>query len=318
MKSNWKALCAICFAVLLLASCRKETNKVNTTANSSASQHNQDVSNTKTESDNVNTDVNNALTGTSGFGKNGSTEGINICGATIDSSHQHDQIPYIVITFDGQTVCSSPRRIRSGTIKVELISGAHWHDAGATLRITHTNYKVQFPDLDNHYVTFNGTKYLTDVTGYNVVSWYFSGALTAQLRERSYDMTVTFENGETAQWHTARLTTWDVTQYTHIVATVNGDTTIGGKTIDSWGITRYGTNFQTEMVQPWKSGTDCGWWRPTQGKYTSTTDDFTVTATFGTDANGNAQSSGCPNNYRLDWTLNNANHDNGYAVLSYW
>ncbi len=300
---------------LIVSSCKKADNDtVNRTADPNAKQHNEDVSNTKSESDNLNTDVNNALSNISGFGKTDKAEALSICGASIDSTHQNDPIPYITITFDGTTNCNN--RIRAGVVKVELIAGAKWSDVGAKLRITHTNYKVTFPSLNNHFVTFNGTKYLTDVNGIDWVGIYF-GTKTALLRERCYDMNVTFENGQTSLWKSARTSEWGIKNFTEIYATVNGDTTINGKIIDSWGITRFGTNFITEMVQPWKSGTTCGWWRLTQGKYTSTTDNFNITATFGTDNNGNQVSSGCAYGFKLDWTLNNPS-SSGNAVLAYF
>jgi hypothetical protein len=138
----------------------------------------------------------------------------------------------------------------------------------------------------------------------------------AKIRERSDDMTVTFENGQTAFWNFARLTTWQVTNYSNLTATVNGDSTNGTKKIDSWGITRFGTPFTTQMITPWKSGTVCGWWRPTQGKYISTTDNFSVTATFGTNNLGDPQT-GCPNYFKLNWTLF-ASSDSGQAVIPYY
>jgi hypothetical protein len=315
MKNGNKFLAVVCITLVLFAGCSKLTNKWGT-PDPNAKQHNEDVSNIKSESDNINTDVNNALTNVSGFGKTGSVQAFSICGATIDSSHQYDATPYIVITFDGTTVCPNPNRIRSGQIKVELIAGNKWTDAGAQLRVTHTNYKVQFPDLGNHYLVFNGTKYLTNVNGINWITLYL-GTSSASLRERSYDMQVTFENGETANWETARLSTWSIKNYTNIYATVNGDTTINGKTIDSWGTTRFGTHFTTEMIQPWQSGTVCGWWRPTQGKYTSTTDNFSITATFGVNTSGNQISSGCAYGFKLEWTLTSTNNS-GQAVISYF
>jgi hypothetical protein len=316
MKTNATITALVLSTLLFLASCGGNKRLGEISADPNAKQHNEDVSNIKSEDDNVNTDVNNALTNISGFGKNAGTEALSICGASIDSSHRYDATPYITITFDGQTVCPNPSRIRSGTIKVELIAGAHWTDAGAKLRVTHTNYKVTFPTLNNHYLTFNGTKYLTNVNGINWITIYL-GTSTATLRERSDDMQVTFENGQTATWKSARLSTWGITNYTDIYAIVNGDTTINGKTIDSWGTTRFGTNFTTEMIQPWKSGTSCGWWRPTQGEYTSVTDNFTVTATFGVDHNGTQVSSGCAYGFKLDWTILSTN-TRGDVVLQYF
>jgi hypothetical protein len=297
-----------------VSSCKKaDTNNVNRTADPNAKQHNEDVSNTKTESDNINTDINQALANISGFGKTDETNGYALCGASIDSSGQHGTIPTVIFTFDSSTVCNN--RVRSGQVKVELIAGTKWSDAGAKLKITHTNYKVKFVLLNNHFVTFNGTKYLTDVNG---VDWWgiYSGTKTALVRERCYDMTVTFENGQTSLWKTARTSEWGMNTG-QLYAIANGDTTINGKTIDSWGVTRFGTNFVTEMVQPWKSGVTCGWWNPTQGKYTSTTDNFSVTATFGTDKNGNPVTSGCPYGFKLEWTIGNPS-SSGNAVLAYF
>jgi hypothetical protein len=250
MKYNQLMLASMMAFALIFTSCTKVKNN-NTIADSNASQHNQDVNNTKSESDNVNTDVNNVMANMPAFGKTGSTQAaISICGATIDSSHANGAHPYIIINFDGTTVCAD--RIRSGSIQVQLISGAHWSTAGAQVLLTYTNYKVVFPSLNNHYLTFNGTKYLTDVSGINWLNLYLNGgSLTATMRERTYNMTVTFENGYTSSWNCARLTTWSVSNYVTFTATVNADTVMNGKNIDSWGLTRYGTHFTTEMTQPW-------------------------------------------------------------------
>jgi hypothetical protein len=302
------------FALMIAASCGKRKNNVIVDPN--AKQHNDDVSNLKSESDNVNSDINQVLNGVSGFGKNGGIEAVSICGASIDSSQQYAATPTLYVNFDGTTICTNPTRIRSGQIKVELISGAKWTDAGAVLRVTHIDYKVKFPTLNNHFVTFNGTKFLTNVNGINWVSIYL-GSSTAKIRERSYNMQVTFENGRTSSWNVARLSEWGIQNLNQVYAIVNADTTIGGKRIDSWGLTRFGTNFSTEMIQAWKSGTACGWWKPTQGKYTSTTDDFRITTTFGVDQNGNQMSSGCAYGVKLDWLVT-ANGKTGDAVFQYF
>lgn len=315
MKHNWKVLGAIMAFTLIFTSCSKL--KTNSSANPNAQQHNEDITNIKSESDNVNTDVNTIMSQMHAFGKNSSVQAFSICGATIDSTHASGSQPYIVINFDSTTVCPNPSRIRSGSIKVQLISGAHWSSAGAVAELTYTNYKVTYPSLNNHSLTFNGIKHLTDVSGIDWVNYYFTGGVTATLRERTYNMTVSFDNSsQTSSWNSARLTTWVVSGYTTITATVNGDTTIGGKTIDSWGQTRYGTNFTTQMIQPWVSGTTCGWWSPTQGNYTSVTDSFTVTALLGVNSSGNQVSSGCAYGFKLNWTL--ANNYSGQAILQYW
>lgn len=316
MKSIKTTMAIVGTMVLLLSSCIKP--KTLTPADPNAKQHNEDVSNTKSESDNVNNDINSILKDVQGFGKTDGVQAFSVCGASVDTTHQYDPIPTVTITFDGVTACGNPSRKRSGQIKVELIQGNKWSDAGAVLRVTHINYKVIFVTLSNHYLVFNGTKYLTNVDGFDWVGYYFSGALTSHIRERSNDMTVTFENGQTESWNSARISTWAITNYTQITATVNGDSISNGKIIDSWGTTRFGTHFTTEMITPWKSGTTCGWWRPTQGKYTSTTDNFSITATFGVDQNGNQVNSGCgAYGIKLEWDYN-AGNITGNTVIAYF
>ncbi|OJV25486.1 MAG: hypothetical protein BGO32_00235 [Bacteroidetes bacterium 37-13] len=308
---------AIALTVAIVSSCSK-LGTPNSKADPNSQQHNQDLNNTRSESDNLNTDIINVLKDVRGFGKTDETDVISICGATIDTSQQYASTPTVVINFDGTTVCGDPGRKRAGQVKIELIEGNKWTDAGAKLRITHTNYKVTFINLNSHYVTFNGVKYLTNLDGIDYIALYLSGGnLTARFRERSQNMNVTFENGQTDSWNFARLSTWQITNYTTITATVNGDSISGNKTIDSWGTTRFGTAFTTEVITPWKSGTACGWWKPTQGKYTSTTDDFTITATCGVDRNGN-QASGCGGyGYKIEWDYKNGTAK-GDAVIQYF
>jgi len=308
MKNIMKLLPVVVFAVLVTTSCKKATTN---TANANASQHNQDVQNTKSESDNSNTDINTAVTGTSGFGKNSANEAISICGASIDSSHISASPPYLVINYDGSTPCNS--RIRSGQVKVALVAGTHWTDVNAQLLITYTNYKVTFVNLGNAYITFNGTKLLTDVNGIGL--GFFLGT-PASIRERTYGMTVTFENGTTSSWNDARLSSWTYSGGA-LSATVNGDTTIAGQTVDSWGQTRYGTNFTTVMNSPWQSNSACGWWAPTSGQYTSTTDNFSITATLGLNASVGVVSSGCASNFKLAWSVVSPS-SSGSVLLSYY
>jgi len=305
-------------ATLMLSSCIKK--KDNDTNTDPARQHNEDVNNTKSESDNVNTDINNVLKDAPGFNKKEGTAAYNICGGTVDDSHQYDATPTLYINFDGSTACGSPARKRGGQIKLELVQGARWSDAGAVLRVTHINYKVTFVNLDNHYLVFNGIKYLTNMTQVNWGTYALTGNASLQVKERSYDMMVTFENGATESWNCARLTTVDITAYSTIQVTVNADTVMNGKNIDSWGMTRFNTNFVTEMITPWKSGTTCGWWRPTQGKYTSTTDKFTVTATAGVNQQGVPVTTGCgAYGYFLEWQYNDGtNTASGDLVINYF
>lgn len=306
-------LIAAVLCITILHSCIKDNN---TSADPNAKQHNEDSNNIKSESDASNNEINTYIQGISAFGKNGQALATDICGASYDTSLLHSAIPTLFINFDGTTICPNPNRKRSGQVKVELISGTHWSDVGAQLRITYINYKVTFVDLSNHFITFNGVKYLTDVNGIDWIGVYL-GTKTILLRERCNDMTVTFENGQTSQWLSARTSEWGYKSSSgEIYVTVNGDTTIAGKVIDSWGITRFGTAFKTEMIQPWKSNTTCGWWRPIQGIYESTTDNFTVKGTFGVNNSGTQVTSGCAYGFKLEWSLSSG--ANGDIILRYW
>lgn len=308
-------LASLVIVFFVLHSCVKDNNN-NTVADPNAKQHNEDVSNVKSESDASNNEINSYIQGVSAFGKNTQTMATDICGATYDTTHLHDVIPTLYINFDGTTICPGPNRKRSGQVKVELISGTHWSDVGAQLRLTYTNYKVTFVDLSNHFITFNGVKVLTDVNGIDWIGVYL-GTKTILVRERCNSMTVTFENGQTSEWLSARLSEWGFHLATsEIYATVNGDTTVGGKVLDSWGTTRFGTPFTTEMITPWKSNTTCGWWRPTQGTYKSETTNFTITATFGVNNSGTPVTSGCAYGFKLDWTITGGT--SGNAVIGYW
>ncbi|HLP49288.1 MAG TPA: hypothetical protein VK154_00235 [Chitinophagales bacterium] len=311
MSKNIRLLTLVACCVIALAACTKPKNT--SKADPDAQQHNSDVSNTKSESDNLNTDINSILNEVRG--KTDGIQALSICGATIDSSQQNAAIPTIIVNFDGTSACGSPARIRQGQIKIELINGTRWSDQGAKLRVTHNDYKVTFVELDNHYLVFNGVKYLTNVNGFNWIGIYL-GTSTATIKERSDNMEVTFENGDTESWNCARLSTWGL-QGGQVYAIVNGDSISNGKTIDSWGTTRFGTNFTTEMITPWKSGTACGWWKPTQGKYTSRTDNFTVTATASVDQNGNTVSGCGAYGYKIEWNYANGTAT-GDAVIPYF
>ena len=307
---------AFLILTLLLSSCIKP--KDDDKDKSDVQQHNEDVNNNKNESDNLNTDVQNVLRNAPGFQKKEGVAAYDICGATVDDSHQYDAIPTLYINFNGAS-CGNPARKRTGQVKVELVQGNRWGDANSVLRITHINYKVVFENLNNHYLVFNGIKYLTNLVAVDWLGYLSTGAATIQLKERTYDMTVQFENGETDSWNHARRSVVNVTNFSTIEATVSADTVINGKQIDSWGVTRFGTNFVTEMNVPWKSGTTCGWWRPTQGKYTSTTDNFTITATASVDQNGNVVSGCGAYGYFLEWQYTNgSNTASGDLVINYF
>ncbi len=114
MKNNFKTLTAIGMCLLLLAACTK--TKDNNTTTSDPKQHNQDVNNVKSESDNSNSDINTAVNGNSTFGKNGSVESLAICGGSVDTTP--NTAHSVTITYDGSE-CYGRRR--TGQIIITLV-----------------------------------------------------------------------------------------------------------------------------------------------------------------------------------------------------
>jgi len=303
---------AICFG-LFISGCKKSAES--TPQSNDQQQHNQDVANTKTESDNLNQDINTAISPTA-IGKTGSVNSFTICGGTVNTDSLSATQPYVIITYDGSVSCGIPARTRSGQVKVQLISGTAWHNQNAVLEVTHTNYKVTYT-ANNHTLLFNGHKFLTDLNGINWLTW-LGGGDTLALKEYCDDMTVQFENGKTASWNWSRVSKYWVNPLNSaIYASVNGDSINGNQTIDSWGQTRWGTNFTTYMIQPWQANSSCGWWMPTSGQYSSSTANFTIGVTFGTNATGGPATTACPSYFDLTWTINSPS-SNGSIVLPYW
>ena len=72
--------------------------------------------------------------------------------------------------------------------------------------------------------------------------------------------------------------------------------------VETWGVNRAGHSFTTVINTPIVVNSSCGWYAPISGEKTHTVNSRVSTITFGTDANGNIVSSGCPNHYLLNWT----------------
>lgn len=307
-----KIFLLIFLAAGLLFSCKKETVDVK------VNQQNEDNSNMKSESDNINNEVNNILNEVNGFKKNGQSFKTEICGATIDSSLATSTTPTLVINFDGTTKCGSPARIRSGSIKVELIKGKKWSEKDAQLRITHTNYKVVFTEHGNQSLTFNGVKILTNLDGFNWFDILTKGLVKFKYTERGTNLSVTFDNGDKSTWNIARKIEWTYTVSSNVTSiSVDGDSTSGTKKIDSWGVNRFNENFTTYVAQPWESNSTCGGWRPVKGMYEVVTPSFTFNIVFGVNASGTQVASGCAYGLSISWNIV-ASNQTGSAVIGYW
>ncbi|HNP49903.1 MAG TPA: hypothetical protein PKL85_13755 [Bacteroidia bacterium] len=324
MKTKVKVSLMLVTAVLLVVSACKKEDKSEDKAQLDAkvSQFNSDANNYKAESDQADNDINNSLSSIPAFGRVAEGAAIlssPLCGVTIDSSQIANKI--LFYNFDGQTPCFSPSRTRSGQIKVQLTSGAHWSDQNAILTLTYTNFKITRLS-DNKSITFNGVKTLKNINGNNWLGFLTSTA-TLKYQERALNIAVTFDNSLSATWNSARTTEWSYVQattnpsipYAHIVFTAKGDTTLNGySNVDSWGINRFGETFTTNYTSPILSNTYCGLWRFNSGELVHHINSSVFTLTLGLDQNGNPTPYACAYGYKVSWNVNgNANS----VILSY-
>lgn len=302
----------------LFSSCFKHKNNAQLDAN--IDQHNKDANEYKSELDQADNDINNALSDIPAFGK--AENGAEIlssplCGCTIDSTDIANKILYF--NFDGLTPCFSPSVTRSGQIKVQLTSGVHWSDAGSVLTETFTNYKITRLS-DNKSIMFNGVKTLENIAGHNWLTFLTSQS-TFYHRERAFNVDVTFDNNQHATWNSARTTEWSYVQagggipYARVAFEANGDTSVNGyNTVDSWGTNRFGSTFTTYYNAPVNSNTYCGLWRFSSGELVHHVDNNDFTLTLGVDQNGNPSTLSCAYGFKVEWSNGNSNYD---IVLSY-
>lgn len=256
-------------------------------------QHSEDLDRVVSESNQVVSDAETVLSETSV----GRTTGVagTLCGATVDTSLISQKT--ITVTYDGATACNG--YIRSGTLRLKLVSGSNWKDAGAKLEITHTNYKVT-RTTDNKSVVFNGVKYVTNVSGHLT--------LNRQYKERGNDLKLKFDDGSEHNWSLARNWSVAITNLSpvSITYTITGDSTIGGTTnAMAWGTNRYGTNFTNSTptaIVTGIGGSGCGFTRPSAGVHVhELSGRGKLTTTLGVDANGIPQTAGCAYGFKLNW-----------------
>ncbi len=285
-------------------------------------QFNEDSNTYKAELDQADNDINDALADIDGFGKTDYHDEIfssPLCGVTIDCTLINQGI--LLFNFDGVTPCFSPSRTRAGQIKVELIAGNTWAEAGAVLEQTFTDFKVT--RLSNgRSIEFDGVKTLKNLDGHDW--WQFLlGNADFSYESRAIGMDVTFDNSQSAEWNHARTVTWSYSPagsdpnvpYAYIGFAAQGDTTINGTSgMDSWGVNRYGSDFMTYYNQPLTSNTYCGLWRFNSGQLVHEVDGDDYTLTLGVDQNGNPASGTCAYGFEVSWNVGNNSNS---AVFSY-
>ena len=309
-------------AVLLSASVLVGCGALKKLLDARVEQFNQDSNTYKAELDQADNDINDALADIDGFGKTSYHDEIfssPLCGVTIDCTDVSQGILYF--NFDGSTPCFSPSRTRAGQIKVELIAGNNWAQAGAVLKQTFIDFKVTHLSSGRS-IEFDGVKTLKNLDGHDW--WQFLlGQTDFSYESRSVNMDVSFDNVASAEWNHARTVTWSYhpagsdpnIPYAYIGFEASGDTTINGTSgIDSWGLNRFGDDFITYYNQPLLSNTYCGLWRFNSGQLVHEVagDDYTLT--LGVDQGGNPSTGTCAYGFEVSWNVGNNSNS---QVFSY-
>jgi hypothetical protein len=298
MKKSIKTVALALLVVgLTMTSCKKKTTETPVTADSDEtstfSQHSGDVTTSNNTADMSFDDAENAIAPSSLSGFRTSAYA-GICGATVDTSQI--SIKKITINYNGNSCDNS--RFRTGSISVQLVNGLHWKDMGAILAITYTNFKVTVLS-NNKSTTLNGSHYITNVSGGIVAHIGLSPNPSTIVRKiRSNNMNITFDDNTVRTWSVNRTRTWTGAAGTVTGLAISADSA----NVETWGTNRAGHVFTTVINSPIVVSSTCGWFAPVSGKKTHTFNNRVSTVTFGTDANGNVVTTGCPNHYILNWT----------------
>ncbi len=214
-----------------------------------------------------------------------------------------------MLTYFGKS--SDSLRIRSGSITIQL--DTTWHTAGAILSITFSNYKVTNVGTGKS-ITFNGTHVITNVNG-GTIAGITTNMIIHKIRG---NVSITFDDGTVRSWSVARKRSYYLTSGAY-TESLTGDTTVNTySNVTMWGINRAGENFYVSTPSPvvdYFANSSC-LFKPISGQrifYLS----HTITATYGVDANGNAETTAgtCPYGYKLNWT--NASGTAKQAIVSY-
>jgi hypothetical protein len=299
----------IFFSTMIIVSCKKDKHDE---LDAKVEQFTADANTYKTESDQIDNDINDFIKDIPAFGKVSGIETSPLCGATVDSTDISQKILYF--NFDGVTPCFSPSRTRAGQIKVQLTTGSKWSDAGSILTITYINFKV-VRLKDNKSIMFNGVKTLKNMNGHNWLT-FINGTGSHKYSQRALNIQVTFDNNMSAVWNSARVTEWSYTPTNpKFVFSAKGDTTLGSQVnVDMWGTNRHAQSFTTHYNTAILSNTYCGLWRPISGELVHLVNGNSYTLTLGVDQQGNPTPHACAYGYKVSW---NVNGHPGNKIISY-
>lgn len=285
-------------------SCKKDSDEgTSGTGNNDAAQMQQveDESAYAQESESAMNDADNAMA-YSGFGKGG----FKIDGAVIDSFMIDKKI---VITYNGNNGNGS--RHRSGKISIQLTSGSHWRDQNAVVTVTFTNYTVK-RNHSGKKITLNGTYTVTNMTGGSII---FMGQGDSVWHRTMGTMSISFDGSTQREWNVTRDRVIGRTNSGTYYISIKGFGAEGGENgVAVKGTTRSGRNFMTVISSPVVFSSSCSW-NAVRGSVVYKGMGTDINVTYGVDASGEIENTGCPYGYRVNWI--NASGEGKVTVVKY-
>jgi hypothetical protein len=207
-----------------------------------------------------------------------------ICDATI-TIDTTSTTRTVTITYNGSNCWGN--RERTGSIIITVPRGIHWADSGATVTITVDALKIT-RIRDGKTITFNGSKTITNVTGGLLKNL---ATLDSVVHTISANLTITYNNGKTADWNVAK---YRVFSYNNgIVITTTGTHSDGTNTnVAEWGTNRFGVSYESLITAPKVFEQSCDFRLTSGANEIMNSNGATAVITYGLDVNGNPTS--CP------------------------
>ena len=218
----------------------------------------------------------------------------------------------VVIHYDGATVLNN--RTRSGSLSIQLTSGANWAAKGAVLTLTFNNYLST--RTDGKTIQITGSKTITNLTGglvsslgtpgyaYDSVSHQISAPVNAGLG-------IIFDGGAIKTFCTSRTRTMGFVKDTTIGAitvrlykyTLIGNyNTVAHYNITWWGNNRNDQPFFDVITAPVVCDQSVDWLVPISGSMEIIDIPAWLYITYGVNASGAPVASGTkPYGYQLSW-----------------
>ncbi len=274
-----------------------------------------DVFNFGAANDAVLVDVNNAMAEQPLIrGKGTGIQLLDTCGVEADTGSVYTGI--IVLNYTGE-VCNNLKRQGIVKITVQNYPTKKWKQKGCVIKIDFQAYKVTNM-VSNKIIQIDGTEYLSNESG---GTWYEmkflnQGAVTYALS--GTDLSVHFDKDYLSIYSIGRKITY--TWSKNVLNSLMEGTGVQGDRagLDSWGQTRNGETFTSQVATALSWNSTCGSRKPLAGETSVSVDSksFDLNTTFGVDEGGNpvtVTGKDCPYGWLMKWSYKRKTNSRVFA-----